>query len=1119
VLCRDLKKNWLGFILVMGLTLSLVTVPFAAPAEATHTGTKCLDVEPETDTNPTGTTHTVTATLRNGQQQSPGPPPVGPRCNSEDPAAPQQQLEGPALIYFEITGPNDPDNSNTPQSPDRSCTIEVGSSSCVMPEYLGTRPGTDTIRGFVADSTVDSDEPAADNNVFQIPASNEPDKTDAVTKRWVASGPARLDCDDQSGDDRETNPSSSTASESNEVYTCRVTDAQGNATGDADSTNGSTSDTVVVRGENQSGANDPDNPKSTSYETPDYQCTPGPSTGECTITVSQVRQEEGTAPICFWVDNDPAQNDGATLCSGEQVDDPENDDKADKVEKTWLSRANASASTVDAEPENDTNELGQTHRITATVFDQFRQAFVGNTTVNFEFFQGSPTDTDGNTPSSPDRTCNTQQQANNQQTNTTTCSIEYTQTITTGRDLVCVWIGSAPTMSGDNTAGTCNGEGRVQEDDAPNEADPSDRSNDNVDVVEKNWVQAPNPTTATRLDCSPEQDTNPTRSSHTITCTATNNQGGRVGGAGVDAEATGANDPDNSDTRTTPDFSCTTASQDNPNTTSTDERGTCSFTHGSEGRGTTNSAGTTTYRAWVDVDGSNSTVEADPTEARDENGSPGQTPEPDGTDVVEKTWVSDPATLTMTPEVDSAQVGVCNPFTITVRDVDDKPVQGATIDLEQRHERANDTTVGNEPEVGFCTPPEGSGPNRSDVDETRGDLGPSGENPDNRGTAGGETVLPTDANGQVTIGIEVTPAQGSDGSGTVTVTAFFDRDSDNDDPDQGEPQDTSTKTWTTNAGRAIDCAPEEAETPTDQQHVVTCTVTDAAGQPAPGVEVTFSESGPGEIVGGNQKTTGQNGTASVTVRSTATGQQTITGTITDSTQSEPDTDECNRAAGDPTGAPQGVCSDSVTNTWTEGSGDTCPGHASDGRNQVVGTEGNDTLQGTEGDDIICGLGGDDLIDGLGGNDLIIGGSGNDSLRGGDGNDDIRGGAGKDELRGNDGNDTLRGGDQNDDLRGNSGDDRMFGGSGFDVLRGGGGNDDGFGGSGNDTLQGFSGKDLLVGNSGKDTIKGGTGGDTLRGGKDNDVISGGKGPDKIRGGPGRDVCAGGRGRNDIRGCER
>jgi Ca2+-binding RTX toxin-like protein len=118
----------------------------------------------------------------------------------------------------------------------------------------------------------------------------------------------------------------------------------------------------------------------------------------------------------------------------------------------------------------------------------------------------------------------------------------------------------------------------------------------------------------------------------------------------------------------------------------------------------------------------------------------------------------------------------------------------------------------------------------------------------------------------------------------------------------------------------------------------------------------------------------------------------------------------------------------------------CPGWASFGVNQVVGTAASETLTGTANVDVICGFGGDDLLVGLGRFDVLLGGKGDDVLRGGDGGDLMFGGRGDDRLLGGNGRDQMFGEDGRDELLGGAGDDRLNGGRHFDVCAGGPGND-------------------------------------------------------------------------------
>jgi hypothetical protein len=544
--------------------------------------------------------------------------------------------------------------------------------------------------------------------------------------------------------------------------------------------------------------------------------------------------------------------------------------------------------TLNCDPENDSNPVRSGHTILCRVNAGTSSPSPASTSgVRVHAEAVGANDPDGqNSQGTPDFTCVTDGQG--------TCTFTHGpggtgNTNETGTTSYRAWIDSG----NDNVSEADQTEGRDEFQQPGQRPEP-----DNTDVVDKTWVRAP-------LDCDPEQDGNPLGTSHTVTCRAATPAGAPAAGVNIDVEATGANNPDGNDGLTDPDFTCTT-----------DNNGTCSFTHGPGGNGTTNNPGVTRYRAWIDADSSNSTAEADASEGRNEGTEPGVVPEADETDVVEKTWTRTPTGLTITPESDQASVGTCNPFTITVTGDNAQPVEGVLVDVEQRHERAGNQTANDEPRVAFCTPRAGDGPNPSAVDQTQGDLDPPDESPDNEGTAGGETLSPTDAQGRVTVGIIVGQANGSDGSGNVVVTAFFESDDDND-PEAGEPQDSSTKTWVVAEGRTIDCRPDTATNPVNTQHFVTCTVRDRFGAPVEGEAVTFTEEGAGDFTSRGSRTNANGEVVAVTTSSQG-GTQTITGTLDDDLQgAEPgDVDECDRAAGDPANAPAGACSDTVTKTWT-----------------------------------------------------------------------------------------------------------------------------------------------------------------------------------------------------------
>jgi len=442
----------------------------------------------------------------------------------------------------------------------------------------------------------------------------EPDCTDVVDARW---GTGTLDCDDATGPDteRESNISGG-GTASNETYTCTLRTNLGTPD------NGQT-----VSAEVANGINDPDALDGASYDTPDYTCETT-AQGACTITVTQNENEAGIASVCFWVGNAEA---GVQECAEEDTSEGQladgtdtGNDLADQTEVTWEERGIA-AGGIDVEPDQAASGLGTSHAVTATVYDQFGEQYRGTTTVYFEFFRGSPSDEDGNSPSSPDAVCTTN--------DASTCTMTYTQSLVPGTDLICSWMNETPMMSGTNNNGTCGTETVTDTDDAAGTADAPEPPADPVDVIQKIWQH---PTSASQLDCGPETSSGRRGTFHRISCTARDSAGSPVGLAEVDIEATGANDPDGVDDPSTPDFSCVTSTA-----------GTCSIIHGRGGLGSTSGLGTTLYRAWIDADNDNATTEADGTEARDETATPGNA-EPDDTDVVERRWLFHRCTISGT---------------------------------------------------------------------------------------------------------------------------------------------------------------------------------------------------------------------------------------------------------------------------------------------------------------------------------------------------------------------------------------------------------------------------------------------------------------------------------------
>lgn len=615
--------------------LAALLVPLTGTAQANH-GDRKLDVQPETATRGVGASHTITARLCvTDEQDVPG------NCLIDSPPT---NGEGAIRIRFENeNGPNDPDASTSRTTPDRSCSIFPNSdpaSQCSI-SYVGAASGVDTWRAWIdhddSAATDDSDVSEGRNETQapgepadlcgSLPGPAEPDCTDVVNVTWSGGAPAQVDCDDATGPDteRENNPSG--GGSGNETYACEVRDAQGNLTGDADpDTDGNQQ--IRLHGENRNGVNDPDSTDGESYATgeEDYGCNIGrPNTGnevlgKCNVTVTQNEGEEGTAVICFWVGTED-QPTGSSLCGEGQELTGENqagdgsdtgNDLADQVDLSWQP-GNSGEGGLDAEPETDSNPTGTDRTITGTIYDQFGDPAQENATISFEFFNGSPSDTDGNTPASADKTCTT--------VNSSTCTVTYTSP-NAGRDLACVWIHDTPAMTGNNQGGTCDGEGLLDADDTAGSADPPQPESDDIDVVSKTWTNAP---PATQLDCGEENDKSRRNQDNVISCTATDGNNG-IANTNIDIELTGANDPDGS-SQASPDLTCTTNGS-----------GVCTVTHDGS---SSNSLGKTSYRAWIDVDYFDQTPDADQGEQRDEStpAGAGDQAEPDGTDVMETTWI------------------------------------------------------------------------------------------------------------------------------------------------------------------------------------------------------------------------------------------------------------------------------------------------------------------------------------------------------------------------------------------------------------------------------------------------------------------------------------------------
>ena len=159
-LVRTPSRRNLAILMAIMMLLGTFGI-LSLPAQAGH-GDACLDLTPETATNPVGSTHTITAQLYT-RSAVPSIP-----CGDRGTAAAAPGV----VINFDIDGPGD---SFAAEPVDRTCTTGA-TGSCIM-QYSSTMTGTDTITGWISDGTRDEAE-TVDEGDAPDPTSNEPDETD-----------------------------------------------------------------------------------------------------------------------------------------------------------------------------------------------------------------------------------------------------------------------------------------------------------------------------------------------------------------------------------------------------------------------------------------------------------------------------------------------------------------------------------------------------------------------------------------------------------------------------------------------------------------------------------------------------------------------------------------------------------------------------------------------------------------------------------------------------------------------------------------------------------------------------------------------------------------------------
>ncbi|HWL65863.1 MAG TPA: hypothetical protein VNP73_07805 [Actinomycetota bacterium] len=160
----------------------LVMGTVAIPAEGSHPTRQCIDAEPDFHYGVVndGKTDRLRVSLGVSDDEN-HPPKEG--CITEDGTGSGQETE----IDFEITGESDPDDSDTPESPDRTCTIPRDDDTCRItpPSSAG---GFQVTRAWVdadnSNATVEADLNEGQDE-SEDPGEVEPDFTDVVYWGWT----------------------------------------------------------------------------------------------------------------------------------------------------------------------------------------------------------------------------------------------------------------------------------------------------------------------------------------------------------------------------------------------------------------------------------------------------------------------------------------------------------------------------------------------------------------------------------------------------------------------------------------------------------------------------------------------------------------------------------------------------------------------------------------------------------------------------------------------------------------------------------------------------------------------------------------------------------------------
>ena len=170
-------------MLVLGLLIGVAAVN-APAAEASHPTMMCLDIEPETKHDVTNDDMLFALGAYPGATDA-GHPPEHEGCVTG--SVEEGQDWGGTEIDFEIVGVGDPDDGDSPSTPDRTCTVPEGSTFCSMTPQA-SESGIQTIRAWIdfdkSDATIEADLSEGRDEATEPGDSGEPDATDVSEWNW-----------------------------------------------------------------------------------------------------------------------------------------------------------------------------------------------------------------------------------------------------------------------------------------------------------------------------------------------------------------------------------------------------------------------------------------------------------------------------------------------------------------------------------------------------------------------------------------------------------------------------------------------------------------------------------------------------------------------------------------------------------------------------------------------------------------------------------------------------------------------------------------------------------------------------------------------------------------------